>query len=648
MVSKFKNVRVLYATATGTAEDVARDISHRFQLCGTLVACCAPVDSYAFDALLVDAADGALFVFIVATSGDGEAPQTMTRLWTILRNAALRPGVLAAVRFAVFGLGDRSYPKFNAAARRLTTRMRDLGAVSMVSLGLGDEADPRGYDAELRPWIDALFAEVVPNYSSLSLPSPLPPPRPRLQLSLRKEFDSTGHKNTPNDPSAAGKWEPGQAPNCLRTSAGSLIQVVEARVIKNSVLTNPEELEDDREVRNIELNVDPRDTWSTGNPDSEFYGYVPGDVVHVLPRNRSSSVQAFLELTGLDGDAVIDAWLSNGLISEESASKNMFSLLGASNLRGSEAKSLNIRTPCFVDAFVSAQLDLNAAPRRRFFERLAGFATDAMQRGKLLELSSPDGAADLVQYVFRERRTILMVLRDFPSARPPLEHLIDMIPSLRPRAFSIASSRHAHGSTVHICAAIVRYTTPLRFLRVGVCSSLWLGAAVGDTIPVYLEHGTLRFNSNCPAILVGPGTGVAPMRSFMSSLDVPVANGTRADIFRFLYFGCRHASGDYLYRDEWQRALALGVLTKLTAACSRDGPKKIYVQDKMLEDRQELWSALQDGGLVYIAGAAGNMPKGVRLALVNIAVSEGGYSEKDAETYVKALERSHRLQIECW
>jgi sulfite reductase alpha subunit-like flavoprotein len=650
MHERFQCVRVLYATATGTAEDVARDVSHRFELCAMPVACCATMDSYPFDALLAHAAAGSLFVFIIATSGDGEAPHTMSRLWTALRNAALPRTILATVRFAVFGLGDRSYPKFNAAARRFCTRMTDLGAALVVPLGLGNEADPRGYDAELGPWIDALFLRAVPHYSTLHLPSPLPPPKPRWRIDLKEGCNAGGHFGADVVASGSGKWGHHQTMTHRRTSAGTNVRVVEARVVKNILLTNTDVLEDDREVRHIELNVDPGNKWSSGVRDSEFCDYVPGDIVNVLPRNRLSAVRAFLDLTALNGDDVIDLKLDDEAAlrshnQRETSPDNMQEQRSPGDF---ERGALNIKTPCRLADFVSAQLDVSAVPRRRFLERLAGYAADAAQRNKLLELSSPDGAVDLVQYAYREKRTILMVLRDFPSARPPLEQIIDMIPPLRPRAFSIASSRQRHGSTVHICAALVRYTTPLRFARIGVCSSFWLGAAVGSIVPVFLERGSLSFNEDRPAVLVGPGTGIAPMRSFVTSLDGFDSADHSSHVQRVLYFGCRQAKGDYLYKDEWEDAVKSGKLSSARVAFSRDGPSKVYVQDKMAENGQEIWNMMKSECTIYIAGAAGNMPKGVRLALVKIAVSQGGFSETEAETFVKKLESSRRLQIECW
>ncbi len=75
----------------------------------------------------------------------------------------------------------------------------------------------------------------------------------------------------------------------------------DAKILENRVLTDPVFLEDDREVRHMTLDVSAADRASV------LHSYTPGDVLHVLPRSPPSAVDAFLHLTGLDGDAD-DAW----------------------------------------------------------------------------------------------------------------------------------------------------------------------------------------------------------------------------------------------------------------------------------------------------------------------------------------------------
>lgn len=67
-----------------------------------------------------------------------------------------------------------------------------------------------------------------------------------------------------------------------------------------------------------------------------------------------------------------------------------------------------------------------------------------------------------MQYCYREKRTYLEVLADFPSARPPLDRLLQLIPRIQPRAFSIASSPLAHPNRLQLCVAVVKFRTPYK------------------------------------------------------------------------------------------------------------------------------------------------------------------------------------------
>ena len=86
----------------------------------------------------------------------------MRRFWSALRCRALPAGALHKVRYAVFGCGDSSYPKFNAVARRLDARLQQLGATQLVSCGLGDDQAAFGVDTALNTWLPALFRALSP------------------------------------------------------------------------------------------------------------------------------------------------------------------------------------------------------------------------------------------------------------------------------------------------------------------------------------------------------------------------------------------------------------------------------------------------------------------------------------------------------
>ena len=83
-------------------------------------------------------------IFVVSTTGQGDTPDPMKAFWKHLLQRSLSHDWLKGVRYAVFGLGDSGYQKYNFVAKKLDKRLRDLGAVAIVERGLGDDQHPSG------------------------------------------------------------------------------------------------------------------------------------------------------------------------------------------------------------------------------------------------------------------------------------------------------------------------------------------------------------------------------------------------------------------------------------------------------------------------------------------------------------------------
>ncbi len=209
-----------------------------------------------------------------------------------------------------------------------------------------------------------------------------------------------------------------------------------ARLVSNERLTSADWEQD---VRHIVFDLD--DSGIT---------YSPGDVVYIRPENPPETDEIIAWL-GYDPELVI------------------------TQLEGTEADTPkpDLALPLTVRQLFRAYCDVWGVPRRHFFEQLAFFATDPMERERLRLFGTPEGQDDLLDYCHRARRSCFDVLRDFPSARPPLERVLEIFPRLQPRPFSIASSLHAHPSQIHIAMVVVKYKSPINRLKRGVCST-WL------------------------------------------------------------------------------------------------------------------------------------------------------------------------------
>ncbi|DAZ95865.1 TPA: hypothetical protein N0F65_009067 [Lagenidium giganteum] len=607
-------VLVLYGSETGTAQDVAEQVQ-RMALARNL----SDTQVMAMDAFPVADAlpQCSIVVFVVATTGDGEAPENMRYAWRHLLKRTLSKAWLAGVQVAVCGLGDSSYAKFNAVARRLQARLVQLGAVELVPRALGDDQHPLGYFGALNPWLDKLWAAVLEQH-------PLPTGfvvQDMLQV-LEPLYSVTLHAATSEEAQQAKAFDPRHdtstfyAPprTCVHADEGLLL----AKLTVNQRITAADWTQD---VRHLELDISGD---ARARPTDSALQYKAGAIAVLYPENLAETVAALLTYVGHQADDVVSILATDG------------------------SPQHDLPSPCTLYDLFAKYLDIQGTPRRSFFEKLSLFASDQEEKEKLEELSSADGVDLLYDYCIREKKSYAEVLVDFPSVRVPLALLIQMIPRLRPRSYSISSSSKLKPNKVELTVAIVDFLTPYKRRRVGICSSYF--QAVDPTtkevrVPIWIKTGLFDPpEQSASMLLIGPGTGVAAMRAIVEERIASNAtnasttsNAENAPGDTHLYFGSRHKDKDFLYGDEFNRMVAAKHLTSLVTAFSRDQSHKIYVQTRLAENKEAIFELLMNGCYCFIAGSAKRMPTDVYEVLRDIVRAVGGVSLQEAEAFMKSM-----------
>ncbi|MEK6231682.1 MAG: assimilatory sulfite reductase (NADPH) flavoprotein subunit [Luteolibacter sp.] len=334
--------------------------------------------------------------------------------------------------------------------------------------------------------------------------------------------------------------------------------------------------------------------------------YEPGDSLAVLPTNCPAMIKDVLNAVKLKGTEEIE-------------------------VKGAGQKHL-------ADA-LREDFDITALSKA-VLKKLAA-ATGSAALAELLE----DGAKEKLR-AYIDGREIVDALIDFAPDGLSAEALAGIFRKLPIRLYSIASSPLAHPDEVHLTVAAVRYETHGR-KRKGVCSTFLTDVAkAGDNVPIFVQPNKnfrLPADSNTAIIMVGPGTGIAPFRSFVEHRAAVGAEGKS-----WLLFGDQHYTYDFLYQLEWQDYLKDGQLTKLDLAFSRDQPEKVYVQDRMLEKGEELYAWLEEGAHFYVCGDANRMAADVHEALISVVKNYGAKSREQAEEYVDALKKSKRYQRDVY
>lgn len=354
-----------------------------------------------------------------------------------------------------------------------------------------------------------------------------------------------------------------------------------ARILGNRPLTTPDAV---AEVRHLVIGLDPRGV-----------SYAPGDSIGVRFRNDPALVAQVLAATGLDGDSDVT--------------------LGDQSLALADALGTRLELTRLHPSVVHAWAGLHEG------SSLAALVRDP----------------EALRAYYRQHQVIDLVTQH--QARPQVQQLAGLLQPIQPRLYSIASAPAECEDEVHLAVSILRYSVGGQERLGGASGFLAERLEEGDPLDIHVaENPAFRLpeDGDTPLILVGAGTGIAPFRAF---LQQRAAQGDRGR--NWLVFGNRHFRRDFLYQTDWLRLRKAGVLHRFSPAFSRDSAQRIYVQDRLRTEGEELWRWLGDGARIYVCGCPA-MESAVREILAAVARDQGGLSADAALEFVENLRRDAR------
>jgi sulfite reductase (NADPH) flavoprotein alpha-component len=328
-----------------------------------------------------------------------------------------------------------------------------------------------------------------------------------------------------------------------------------------------------------------KETWHIEISSDEGIYYLPGDSLGVVPSNTDEDVHSIINLLGA---------YKNQTIKYKEETLTLFELF---------KQKLNI-----------LHLPL------RIVEKYAS----------LIKTELPSVRLDLKN-----------ILSLYPlTAEVSVDNLIAILEPITPRLYSVSSSPSAHGNNeIHITVSRNKFSVNEK-TKYGFCSSHFAAMNEGEAITFYIHPND---NFRLPAadkdvIMIGPGTGIAPFRSFIFHRDNEGAQGRN-----WLFFGDQHFSTDFLYQSELLSFFDTGSLTKINTAFSRDQEEKLYVQHRLLQQSKELFAWLEDGAHIYLCGCKDPMAKDVENALIEIISREANIDTAAATKYLYELEEEGRF-----
>uniref|UniRef100_A0A8C5U0Y5 Nitric oxide synthase 3 n=1 Tax=Malurus cyaneus samueli TaxID=2593467 RepID=A0A8C5U0Y5_9PASS len=284
--------------------------------------------------------------------------------------------------------------------------------------------------------------------------------------------------------------------------------------------------------------------------------------------------------------------------------------------------------PCTLAQALTFYLDVAAPPTPQFLQLLGSLAREPAERERLQRLAQD--ARLYEEWKWFRCPTLPEVLAEFPSVALPAALLLSQLPLLQPRYYSRAPP--------------LVPTDGQGPLHYGVCSTWLARLQPGDTVPAFIRGAPsfrLPPTPDTPCILVGPGTGVAPFRSFWQH-RLHLLRGPLGPMV--LVFGCRSSVLDHIYREEMEEAREQGALSQVLTAFSREpGTPKTYVQDVLRAQlAAEVHRVLcQHGGHMYVCGDV-TMATEVLQTVQYILAQEGDMTLGQAGDVISELRDKNR------
>ncbi|QPG72800.1 hypothetical protein FOA43_000102 [Brettanomyces nanus] len=628
-----KKAIVLFGSQTGTAEDYAHKFAKEFQsrfgiptMCGDL----ADYDYDNFEKIPTQVPNFQMVIFLAATYGEGDPTDNAIDFFEYLENDCED---LSGLKFACFGLGNSTYEFYNASGKKVVKVLQEKNAELIGELGLGDDGKATT-DEDYLSWKDSLF-EVIKDSLSLQ----------ERDLEYEAGIEVIEDHTLTEDSPSVSLGEPDAS--YVNPVTPEDKTYLERGPFDNThpFLAPVVSIRDMCPVRHCihaELDI-----------SGSNLRYLTGDHLAIWPSNPDSKVNKMISALDLDSK-------KDTIIKIHSLDPTVRSL---------------IPTPTTYATVIRYYLEISGPVSRQFIKSVAQFCPDDATKGKIDEIS---GNKELFQKEITDQGlniadALLLLSHGVKWTTVPFAFIIESIPHVQPRYYSISSSFLSEKETVHITVMVeANKVTGTDRMTTGVASNLLYDIEANSNgtkaiesynlegprgkfrkyrLPVHIRRSTFKLptNQDTPIIMVGPGTGVAPFRGFVREKVKLAENGKAGKGDVVLFYGCRKSTEDFLYKSEWpEYAKKLGDKFTLITAFSRETDKKVYVQHKMRENSKKIAELLDQGAFFYVCGDASGMARDVQKALIDIMVKEKEILEDDAIEMVKQLKIQNRYQEDVW
>ncbi|QLG70507.1 hypothetical protein HG535_0A04470 [Zygotorulaspora mrakii] len=627
-----KNYLVLFGSQTGTAEDYAKKFAKELAAKFELNVMCADIEKYDYHNLN-ELPSNVVVSFFISTYGEGDFPDGAVQFEEFLQNA--ESSDLENLKYTIFGLGNSTYEFYNGAAKKAVKYLDQAGSKIIGKFGQGDDGAGTT-DEDFLSWKSDVL-EVLKDQLHLDEHEQRYIPSFKFEkLGSIEEKVSLGEPSLQYLPCNKLSFNDEN----IQLGPYDLHQPFVAPVVKSFELCKGKE----RSCIHTEIDI-----------SGSNMKYSTGDHAGVWPSNADEKVKDFLDIFNLDPETIFD------LSPLDSTIKVPFP------------------TPTTIGAAARHYMEITGPVSRQTFGLFEQFAPNEDIKAKIAELANDKSA--FAKEIHGKYYNLADALKELSGEnkwdKVSFVFLIETIPRLQPRYYSISSSSLCEKQTIHVTSIVEDFPNPEGGKPVvGVTTNLlrnieyaFNGKDNKDLpvhydlngprslfknfkIPIHVRRSTFKLPSNpsTPVLMFGPGTGVAPFRGFIRERVKFIENQENVKLGKHLLFYGSRNKDDFLYQNEWpEYAKKLDGSFEMIVCHSRlPNEKKVYIQDKLIEREADVLGMINNGAFIYVCGDAKGMAQGVSAALVDI-LSRGKSIEKaEASEMIKMLKTSGRYQEDVW
>ncbi|KAK1762423.1 hypothetical protein QBC33DRAFT_601515 [Phialemonium atrogriseum] len=553
-----KDIVIFWGSQSGTAEAFANRLARECHLRFGQAVLTADLSDYDVDTITL-IPESKLAIFMLSTFGEGDPSDNATALWEWLRNDASEVR-LQNLRYVAFGLGNSNYKHYNRVVDVVVEALDNAGARRLMPIGRADDANG-GTEEAFIAWKDELHSFLVEKLGFQQRRVPYEPSFAVVEDTSLSPID-LHHGEPVSRRSGIAKARNAYSP------------------VKSLAIQEVRHIGDSSEASCLHIELD-----LVEHPELR---YQTGDHLAIYPINPDEEMQLIMEAVGIRARADTPLLITPL----------------------EEATKATIPSPTTALALFRHYLEICAPVSRDTIRELANFAPSQKAKDFLKSLGE-----DKEAYASYTAKTHVTIGRLLSLAAPnivwkdlPLSYLVETIPPLQPRYYSVSSSSSATPRRASLTVAVDKTQLPgdpskeipglTTHYLLALADSINGTTTTRQSLPsadshrvfAHIRRSPFKLPSlaSKPVIMIAAGTGIAPFRAFVQERARLRAVSGKPVGRMVLFFGCRRPDDGYLYREELARAAEDGML-EVVVAFSRSG-RGMYVQDCVAEKGEESWS----------------------------------------------------------